>query len=261
MAAVTLDLWHTLMFLRPEAEEEYMRSQVEFATEVLRDGPRRPGAPDRSDSELARVFERVYAEAVAEAGRGRTITPAQQLSRAADATGRDARPEEYLGRLAAIVPRLPFERAPGALELLRSLAHDGYGLGVISNTIGEPGQMLRPVLRSMGFDEYVSAYVFSDEHPWTKPAPEIFGEALARLHGVPGRAVHVGDGWSDIEGARRAGLRAGILFTGLQNYGARYKQLFLPDGWDRPATDHVAARLEDVGRIVREVLPPDAPAP
>ena len=239
MPAVTLDLWHTLMYLRPEAEEEYMETQIRIAAEVLAESKRRPGAVAESDGELRRTFEQVYADAVSEAGRGRTVTPADQILRAGAIAGRWPRPEEYLHRLAEVVAGLPFERAPGALEFLQSLTNDGYRLGVISNTIGEPGAFLRPVLRAMGFDRFVDTFVFSDEHPWTKPAPEIFRATLRNLGESPGAAVHVGDGWSDVEGARRAGMRAGILYTGLQEYGARYRELFLPKEWNRPPTEHV----------------------
>ncbi len=232
-----------------------MRTQVALATEALRGAERRPGATDRDDAELAAAFEKVYAEAVAEAGRGRTVTPAEQLLRAGEATGRRPRPEPYLERLSKVVASLPFARAPYALELLATLEEEGYHLGLISNTIGEPGAYLRPVLRSMGLDRYLRAVVFSDELPWTKPSPEIFRRTLGLLDSTPGDAVHVGDGWSDIEGARRAGLRGSILFTGLQEYGARYKALFLPATWDRPATDHVAERLDQVVDLIHAILP------
>ena len=255
MPAVTLDLWHTLIFLRPEAEEEYMETQVRLATEVLSESEALPGAVPGADGENRRAFERVYAEAVDAAGRGETVTAADQLLRAGALVGRRPRPEEYLRRLADVVADLPFEEAPGAIEFLRALSAEGYRLGVISNTIGEPGAFLRPTLRSMGFDRYVNAFVFSDEHPWTKPSPEIFRTTLETLGEAPGSSVHVGDGWSDIEGARRAGMRAGILFTGLQEYGERYKALFLPASWDHPPAEHVAARLDEVLSLVRRLLP------
>jgi FMN hydrolase / 5-amino-6-(5-phospho-D-ribitylamino)uracil phosphatase len=254
--AVTLDLWHTLMFLPPDQEEEYMRTQVRLATEALEAAPLLPDRPHPPNSELAAVFEREYADAVSSAGKGRTVTPAEQLLRAGEATGRAPRVKEYLDQLANVVESLPFVRAPGALEMLDQLATNGYRLGVISNTVGEPGEFLRPILRKMGFNRRVNAFVFSDEHPWTKPSPEIFRWTLGQLGARPDEAVHVGDGWSDIEGARRTGMRAGILFTGLQDYGARYKALFLPDGWDRPDTPYSAARLEEVLGLVRKILPP-----
>ncbi len=255
MPAVTFDLWHTLMFLPPAAEERYMETQVEVARRALTAAARRPGAADRTEEELGRAFEREYARAVRLAGDGVTVTPAEQFRRAAEATGRDADVDAYLAALEPVVHRLALERAPGALELLRSLREDGYGVAVISNTVGEPGAFLRPTLTAMGFDPYVESYVFSDEFPWTKPAPEIFRTALAGLGAAPEDAVHVGDGWSDIEGARRARYRAGILFTGLQEYGERYRRLFLPEGWAHPPSEHVARRLEEVGSVVRELLP------
>ena len=243
------------MYLDPAAEEAYMDAQVEIARRTLAESPRRPGAPDLTEAELGRAFERVYAEAVAEAGLGHTVTPATQLEQAGRATGRDPSTTQYLRELESAVREAPFQRAPGALELLSALREDGYGVGVISNTVGEPGRFLRPMLHALGFDRYVQSYVFSDEHPWTKPAPEIFHAALRDLGAQPEDAVHVGDGWSDIEGARRARFRAGILFTGLHSYGARYQALFLPAGWNQPPAEYEVGRLEEVLRLVRRLLP------
>jgi FMN phosphatase YigB (HAD superfamily) len=257
MSAVTLDLWHTLIYVEPDAEEAYMQAQVALARRALAQAPRVDGAPPWDEDAMGKVFERVYAEAVEEAGRGRTVTPAEQLLRAGRAVGRLPSVEPYLAGLQGEVAHLPFRPAPGVIEFLARLREDGYRTGVISNTIGEPGRFLRPVLTAMGFDPYIQTYVFSDEHPWTKPAPQIFHAALAELGERPERTVHVGDGWSDIEGAKRAGFRAGILFTGLNRYGEKYKSLFLPPSWDRPPTPHVAARLDEVLAQVRSLLPGD----
>jgi HAD superfamily hydrolase (TIGR01549 family) len=255
LSAVTLDLWHTLMYLDPASEEAYMETQVEIARQTLAESPRRSGSPDLTEAELGRAFERVYAQAVKEAGLGRTVTPVAQLLQAGQATGRTPSTARYLMELERAVREAPFQRAPGAIELLEGLREGGYQLGIISNTVGEPGRFLKPTLHTMGFDRYVQSYVFSDEHPWTKPAPEIFEAALHELGGRPDRAVHVGDGWADIEGARRAGFRAGILFTGLHSYGARYQSLFLPPAWNRPATEYEVRRLDEVLRLVRKLLP------
>ena len=255
MSAVTIDLWHTLMYLPPEDEEAYMAHQIALGQDVLRSSPRLPGAPEMSDADLGRAFERAYSDAVAESVEGRTVTPAEQVVRAAKETGRAADPRAYLSRLRTEVEATRFRVAPGALDLLRELRGLGYRVGMISNTIGEPGAFLRPILAKMGFDRYVETYVFSDEHPWTKPSPEIFRLALDQLEGEPHEAVHVGDGWADIEGARRAGFRGAILFTGLQSYGARYRKMFLTEvPGDRPA-EYRAERLDEVGPIVRQLLP------
>lgn len=256
MPAVTLDLWHTLMYLDPPAEEEYMQGQARIAAQVLLESPRLPRAPDLSFSELEQIYGRVLASAVAAANQGRTVTPAEQITEAGRLAGREPQPESFLRGLEAEIRSTRFRRAPGAIELLARLTEEGYRLGLISNTVGEPGAFLRPVLHEMGFDRYVTSVVFSDEHPWTKPAPEIFEAALAPLGETAGRAVHVGDGWSDIEGARRAGFRGAILFTGLHEYGARYKSLFLPADWDHPAAPYRTSRLDEVPRLVETLLPP-----
>jgi len=255
MAVVTIDLWHTLIYLPPEDEEAYMAHQLALGRQVLEEARPLPGAPDLSEEDLGRAFEQAYVDAVAQSTEGRTVTPAEQLARAAKATGRDADPRAYLAKLQREVGRTRFRRAPGALELLAWLRERGYRVGVISNTVGEPGSFLRPVLTTMGFDRYVETYVFSDEHPWTKPSPEIFRFALARLDGVPAEAVHVGDSWSDLEGARRAGFRGAVWFTGLHAYGDSYRKLFLPETPGAPSSDYRTDRLEEVGPIIEQLLP------
>jgi len=255
MPAVTLDLWHTLIYLPPDAEEAYMAHQIALGCEVLRKAPLLPGAAKLSDEELARAFERSYAAAVAASSQGRSVTPAQQLLEAAKETGRDADPKKYLVLLQEEIQRTRFRIAPGALELTDTLRERGYRVGVISNTVGEPGAFLRPTLTSMGFDRSVETYVFSDEQPWTKPSPEIFFYALRQLNEPPDLAVHVGDAWADLEGARRAGYRGAILFTGLRSYGARYRTLFFPDLPEAPPTGYQTDRLGEVGSIVEKLLP------
>ncbi|MGA7475908.1 MAG: HAD family hydrolase [Thermoplasmata archaeon] len=255
MPAVTLDLWHTLMYLPPEDEEAYMTHQLALGQEVLRSSRSLPGAPELSDADLGRAFERAYEGAVAEGVEGRTVTPAEQVVRAAKETGRDADPRQYLSKLRNEVESTPFRIAPGALDLLGELRGLGYRVGVISNTIGEPGGFLRPILARMGFDQYVESYVFSDEHPWTKPSPEIFRLAVDELNVRPQDAVHVGDGWADIEGARRAGFRGAVLFTGLHSYGDRYRKMFLTEGPGEPPAKYQTDRLAEVGPIVQKLLP------
>ena len=256
MPAVTLDLWHTLIYLPPEDEEAYMAHQIALGTEVLHRSARVPGSPARTDDELRQAFERAYAEAVEASARGVSVTPAEQLVRAARATGRAANPDDYLNLLKEEVARTPFRTAPGAVELLRDLRARGLRVGVISNTVGEPGEYLRPTLSRIGFDRFVESYVFSDQQPWTKPSPEIFRYALSTLHETPENAVHVGDGWADLEGARRAGYRGAVLFTGLHEYGEKYLRLFLSGSPPASAETLRTDRLERVLPLVEDLLAP-----
>lgn len=255
MPAVTIDLWHTLIYLKPDAEETYMAEQIAIGSRVLREARRLPGGREFSDEELGKAFERRYAAAVMASTRGRTVTPAEQIIEAARETRRDVDPRDYLRGLEELVERTPFHRAPGALGLLRELRGRGYRLGVISNTVGEPGEFLRPVLSSMGLDRLVETFVFSDEHPWAKPSPKIFRYALGQLDERPSDAVHVGDGWADVEGARRAAYRGAILFTGLHHYSAQYRKLFLAGFPEGPRATYRTDRLSAVGPMVDKLLP------
>ncbi len=252
--AVTLDLWHTLVYLEPEAEEAYMRAQLDLATDALASSPGPAGAAELGVEELRAAFAAEYGAAVAAAQGGSSVTPAQQLERAAARTGREVDTPAYLKRLHELVAATPFQKAPGALQMLAELRELGLRTAVISNTTGEPGAALRPVLRRLGFDGLLETFVFSDERPWSKPAAEIFVDALSRLGADPSRAVHVGDGWVDIEGARRAGFRGGILYTGLQRYGEQYRALFLPEGWTNPPAQYRVERLEEIPRLACRLL-------
>jgi putative hydrolase of the HAD superfamily len=253
--AVTFDLWHTLLYLAPDAEDEYMRRQIEIAVDALRALPSERNGPTLPDSRLRTAFEHEYLSAVGAAGEGRSVPPEEQFRRAARAVHRQARTAGYLDALKRLVEATGFRVAPGAKGMLQELHESGFRIGVISNTVGEPGAYFRPRLRTLGWDRWIQLYTFSDEHPWTKPAPEIFRTTLHELGVEPDSAVHVGDGPSDLDGARRAGLRAGILFSGLQEYGEKYRALFsgIRAAPDRPELE--VDRLEAVPPLVRRLLP------
>ena len=261
LSAVTFDLWHTLIYLDPAAEERYFEAQVELAARFLAppEAARESGgAPlDRRRS----AFEASLAAAVASTRRGESIGPGEQLTRAAGSLGVSVSVPEYLRELADLVLHQPFRAAPGASALLRELRADGFRVGVVSNTVGEPGSALREVLRGLDLEAPVEAFVFSDEERWSKPSPEIFWEALRRLHEPARSAVHVGDTAADIEGARRAGFRGAILFTGLQSYGPTYRALHAGTMDTSPAADRTVRDLADVRREIRSLLGPPRSEP
>ena len=256
MAAVTFDVWHTLVHLEPAASEAYYRAQVAAAVEALRDAPPVAGAVPRSEADLALEFERVLTAAVDEANRGRTIPPVEQMRQLGAAVGRRPDAERYVERLDALVGRQPFRSAPGAAELLEALRRDGYRLAAVGNTVGETGRAMRGVLERLGLKAPFGAFVFSDEHPWAKPAPEPFWAAVASLGEEAARAIHVGDAWFDIAGARRAGFRAAIRYTGLARYGRQYRSLLERGDDPEATTEFTVERLEEVRPIVHRLLPP-----
>jgi len=249
-----LDLWHTLVYLEPDAEEAYMRAQVDLAVSLLASSPPSGATAPVGSTALRALFEEVYSGAVAASQEGRSVGPVAQMEEAGRRAGRQVDPQRYVDGLRELVRRTPFRPAPDAVEVVERLRKEGWATAIISNTVGEPGQAFWPILQRMGLVPAVDAFVFSDEEPWTKPAPEIFREALRRVGASPERSVHVGDGWVDIEGARRAGLRAGILYTGLQHYGAKYRRLFLPEGWSQPETPYRFGSWPELPGVLRTIL-------
>jgi len=250
--AVTFDLWHTLLYLEPEAEAEYLARQLAAAVEVLTDSDPGPGAVRTPVVDPKTAFQTELKRAVFESHAGRTVTPAEQIVRAAAACGRAPRPQAFEEALGRVVAATPFRTAPGALEALAEIRRLDASVGILSNTVGEPGRFLREHLSKLGFDRSVEVYAFSDEHPWTKPAPEIFQWTLNRLGSEPRSAIHVGDGWADLEGARRTGLRAGILYSGLQRYAPEYRALNYAPPIDPALVDAQIESLADVVPIVAE---------
>jgi putative hydrolase of the HAD superfamily len=93
----------------------------------------------------------------------------------------------------------------GAADLLARLRSSVAIAIVTNNLLGEQ----QDKLRVCGLTEYVDALVASEDVGTSKPDPEIFRIALARLGVRAEDAVMVGDSWAnDIEGARAAGIRA-----------------------------------------------------
>ena len=184
---------------------------------------------------------------VAASARGVSTPLATQALHTAHKLGRVARPLEYLQALAGLVERTPFHLSPGVLDALEKLRNRHFRLGVVSNTLGEPGESWQRMLDRAGVGEYIDAWAFSDQLPWTKPAPEIFWHCLGMLSTRADRAVHVGDSWTDLVGARAAKLRAGILYTGEREYGATYGRLI---GSDRPELGEARYRLDRFSELL-----------
>jgi len=128
------------------------------------------------------------------------------LARAGVDLGALARGELRDALLAALRFR-PFDDVPAALAALRA---NGHRLVVVSNW----DVSLHDMLRTTGLAELVDGAISSAEAGERKPAPGIFGRALALAGAGPGAppAVHVGDSLElDVAGALGAGMRAVLV--------------------------------------------------
>jgi len=94
----------------------------------------------------------------------------------------------------------------GARPLLEAIAGQGLRVAVVTNNVRREQQLK---LARCGLASLVEALVTSEEVGVQKPDPKIFHTALDRLGVSAPDAIMVGDAWAtDIEGARRAGVRA-----------------------------------------------------
>jgi putative hydrolase of the HAD superfamily len=102
----------------------------------------------------------------------------------------------------AFVEAMVFRPLDGAVAALERLRAAGLSLACVSDwDIG-----LREQLAKVGLDHLFDVVLTSAEAGAPKPEPALFREALSRLRVEPGRALHVGDGDSDRDGAGAAGL-------------------------------------------------------
>jgi HAD superfamily hydrolase (TIGR01509 family) len=120
---------------------------------------------------------------------------------------------------------------PEVAPALAALKERGLRLVVVSNANGRLKHLFDRVDLAKWFDHVL------DSHEWgvEKPDPRLFQLALEQSRSAPSRTVHVGDLYHvDVVGARKAGLREGILF----DMGGLY------DGVDCPRVTSLASLVE-----------------
>ena len=111
----------------------------------------------------------------------------------------------------AMLRALRFSAYPDAAPAIAELKRRGIRLVVASNW----DSSLPEVLERVGLATMVDAVVTSAVAGAAKPDPRLFRAALAAAGCDPSGAVHVGDSLeNDLEGARRAGIRAILLARG-----------------------------------------------
>lgn len=256
-AAVTFDLWYTLLSLAPHDATRYIQGQEDLAVELLDSWPERasPSTPARPQGTRT-AFRAEYRAAALASHYGISVSSATQIQHAASRSGKVPTPDEYVAALHRLVDEAEFRLTDGASEVLEELRDDGYRVGVVSNTVGEPGAAIERVCRRFHLDRYIEAWAWSDQHPWTKPAPELFRWCLDRLGVAASSSIHVGDGASDIDGGHRAGYRGTILYLGSANYAPEYRRMFAPA--IAPGTTPPSAtllRFREIPDRVRSALP------
>ena len=140
----------------------------------------------------------------------RALEPGARACWAYDLDALVARATRFQSAFAAMSPLVAFALKANALPAILETLHEaGILIGLISNT----HRCLASFQSHFELDGLISAAVSSSEHGYMKPHRSIF-EAGLKLVGIedPVDAVMVGDSLlHDIEGARRAGMRAVLV--------------------------------------------------
>ena len=134
---------------------------------------------------------------------------------------------EYIDRI------VPFT---DARRLLRRMREAGLRIAVASSTAKGDLEAFKTVLK---IHDLVEEDTTSEDAEKTKPAPDIFTEALRKLSLPPEQALALGDTRWDIESASRAGVRAVAVLSG--------------GGWTRSELEEAGAVAvyRDVADILR----------
>ncbi len=100
---------------------------------------------------------------------------------------------------------------PAAVTAVSALWRRGLALGIVSMKYR---RHIEPVLARAGLLPAFGVVIGGEDVGRPKPNPEGVALALAALNGSPATAAYVGDGLSDAETARRAGLPFLAVLTG-----------------------------------------------
>ena len=104
------------------------------------------------------------------------------------------------------------EPFPKVRALFERLKHDGLQIALASSC---KEQELEHHQKTLHIEDLVDAATSADDAEHSKPCPDIFQTALARLDGVaPDEAIVIGDTPYDAKAAARAGMRTIGLLSG-----------------------------------------------
>ena len=158
----------------------------------------------RTDDDVAAAFRAEVAHYVPRAHLGRDERALRALQLESTAVFLDALDAPLsAGRFAPeFLAAVTFRPLPGVQQALERLRATGLALACVSNW----DETLSEHLARAGLAGFFDTVVTSARAGAPKPDPRVFHLALADLGVEPGRALHIGDGDVDRDGAHAAGL-------------------------------------------------------
>ena len=232
---VFLDLGDTLVKPDPSWAEVYATAFDQFDIAVARED-----------------FERAFADAFAEGQNDGPFEASEEASyrrlkdldsRIFALLGYPDLPDAFFRRVEEAFARASsWWEFPDVLPALDALLGAGIRLGVISNWSWQAPELLHDLELARHFE----ALVISARVGYLKPHRRIFEHALEVMKVEPARAMHVGDSiHADVEGARRAGMRAVLIDRSTHVHGRGSHRASLPP--DVPVVADLGGLLDVVG--------------
>ena len=115
---------------------------------------------------------------------------------------------------------------PGVDAGLRALRAAGHALALVTN---KPAPHARRLMDHFGWTALFAVLLGGGDTPELKPSPLPLQEALRRTGHSPADSWMVGDHHTDLEAARRAGVRSIYLESGIGHPGEEKPDLVCPD--------------------------------
>ncbi len=115
---------------------------------------------------------------------------------------------------------------PGVEEGLRALAAAGHHLVLVTN---KPGPHARQLIAHFGWSNLFTLILGGGDTPELKPSPIPLQNAMNRTGHDPSDSWMVGDHHTDLEAARRAGVKSIFLQSGLGHPGNEIPSRIFPD--------------------------------
>ncbi len=210
--AVTLDLWYTLLWFRPEDRAGWRDARLRLISRALGDARGRPV----SERAVSRTIGAEVRRLAREGSKISRLDPAELLGRLAERLGPPPR-----ASLAAWAKDLseaglasrPPNVNPEARAFLAALHRRRIPVAVVTNSARRPSTWA-DFLRRQRVGP-IADVITSSAWGYGKPDPRIFRRAARTLGTAPARLVHIGDCWhADVEGARQVGATA-VWYRGL----------------------------------------------
>ncbi len=214
---MTVDLWYTLVYQRPEERRRYERGRRAAWDAALR----RAGVGPREAARWARAVDR-------RGSLGGLATIEDRIRWLERQVGCRVDGDVLRRSLDRVAETARIQVVPGAKRFLHGAASRGIPVGLLSNITHESPAAIRRLLDRTDLARFLSVVALSNETRLAKPDPAAFRALWRRLGVRRASTIHIGDTAADVDGARRSNAPV-WLFVGASRWAPRRDRLLRSD--------------------------------